>query len=171
MSSPWQRYKSADVTGTPGADVTAAYCPVCCPVYASSQYQRYAVPSSINNGCCRRPDLDVFRPTHHSPDLLGPLTNTTATSSTLQACSAVALRAVSCSAPDLIELSARLTVGDQEPPEQHADDRQEQRECAADSQVRCVTSFPARHVSQSTVVVCGEVSPSRERHRTINDQG
>jgi len=150
---------SADVTG---GDVSTAYCPVCSPVYASAQYQRYAVPQNLNNGCCQRPDLDVFRPTH-SPDLLGPLPDTTAVagSSALQAGSAMALRTASCSAPDLIELSSRLPV-DQKP-EQDVDDEVEGQ------QVRPVTSFPGRHVSQSTAVVCG-VSPSRERHRTTNDQ-
>ena len=162
VSSPWQRYMSADVTG---GDVSTAYCPVCSPVYASAQYQRYAVPQSLNNGCCRRrQDLDVYRQTH-SPDLLGPLADTTtvAASTALQACSAVTLRAVSCSAPDLIELSSRLPVDQQL--EQDVDDEED-----SDKQVRCVTSFPARHVSQSTVVVCGQASPSRGRRRTINDE-
>lgn len=164
-SSPWQRYISADVAGTTsGGDVTAAYCPVCSPVYASAhaQYQRYAVPSRLNNACCRRPDLDVFR----SPDLLGPLADTSGAPAppTLDA---VALRTISCSAPDLIELSARLPVHQE--PEQDVDG-DEASERAGDRQVRCVTSFPVRHVSQSTVVVCGQVSPSRGRHRTQNDE-
>lgn len=146
--SPWQRYMSADVTGaTLGGDVTAAYCPVCSPVYAGAHYQRYAAPSGLNADYCRRPDLDVYR----SPDLLGPLTDTT--SGELASCSAAALRVVSCSAPDLIELSSRV-------PQQRA---------AADETDRCMmTSFPAaRHVSQSTAVVCGEqLSPSSGRRRT-----
>jgi len=157
---------SADVRdATSSGDVTAAYCPVCSPVYASAQYQRYAVPSTVNNGYCRRLDLDVFRPTH-SPDLLGPLADTSvpAPSSTLQTCPGLSLRAVSCSAPDLIELSARLTVDHEHEQEDDDDDDESGR------QVRCVTSFPARYVSQSTAVVCGQESPSRRRHRTMNDE-
>ena len=71
-----------------------------------------------------------------------------------------ALRAVSCSAPDLIELSSRLPVDDREEQEQDADD-----------QVPGVTSFPvSRHgASQSTAVVYAP-SPSRRRRRTINDE-
>ena len=71
MLPAWQRYMSADVAGaSSGDDVTAAYCPVCSPVYAAGawQYQRYVPP--------RRPDLDVFRAATHSPDLLGPLSDT-----------------------------------------------------------------------------------------------
>ena len=166
MSSPWQRYMSADVTS--GGELTAStYCPVCSPVYSSAQYQRYAVPHSVNNGCCRRPDvdLDVFRPPTHSPDLLGPLPDTSG-SSTLQPCSAMVLRAASCSAPDLIELSARFGVDQQV---QHHVDEDEHNDCVIDSHVPCVTSFPARHASHSTAVVCEQVSPSRRRHRTVND--
>lgn len=112
--SPWQRYMSgADVTGaTSGCDVSPAYCPVCTPVYASAhstQYQRYGMPQST---CCRQPDLDVYG----SPDLLGPLTVTSATQdASLPAAPSVAaaIRAVSCSAPDLIELTgAQLTFRD-----------------------------------------------------------
>lgn len=155
---------------------TATYCPVCSPVYTgTAQYQRYVVPPAmLNNGYCRRPaaDMDVYwQPTHRAdPDLLGPLAADTppspppaALSSPLQTCSAAALRAVSCSAPDLIELSSRLPV-DQEP-------QQDIDNSAEDRQVRCVTSLPvARQASQSTVVVCGQVSPSRTRHRTITDE-
>ena len=146
------------MTGAPpGGDVTAAYCPVCSPVYAGTQYQRYAAPLGLNNSYYRRPDLDVFRTTHggttHGPDLLGD----PATSGAPVTCSAAALRAVSCSAPDLIELSSRLPVD------------QERQQDADDKQVRCVTSFPARHVSQSTVVFY-EQSPSSRRRRTINDE-
>jgi len=152
---------SADVTDD--VDRSTAYCPVCTPVYAGTQYyQRYAVPQTLNNACCRgRPNLDVFRPSHHSPDLLSPLADTTAIASvsTLRASSTLAVRAVSCSAPDLIELSSRLPV-DQEP-EQDVDVEQ----------VRCVTSFPGRHVSQSTAVVCGQASPpTRDCRWTVNDQ-
>jgi len=110
MSSAWQRFMSggADLTGAP-ADVTAAYCPVCSPVYAATPYQRYAAPVSLNNTYCRRgaaggPDLDVFSAVH-GPDLLGPLAPDT---SRAPVPSPAALRVVSCSAPDLIELSSRL---------------------------------------------------------------
>ena len=164
MSSPWQRYMSADVTS--GGELTAStYCPVCSPIYSSGQYQRYAVPHSVNNGCCPRADvdLDVFRAPTHSPDLLGPLADTSA-SSTLQPCSAMVRRVASCSAPDLIELSARFGVDHQV--QQHVDDD----DCVLDSHVPCVTSFPAaRHASHATAVVCKQVSPSRRRHRTVND--
>ena len=151
---------SADVTGAPpGGDVTAAYCPVCSPVYAGAhQYQRYATPlSSLNSAYGRRPDLDVFRAGGHGPDLLGPLPDTSR-APVSGSTAAAALRAVSCSAPDLIELSSRLPV-DEEPSRDDDDGRQ----------VQGVTSFPARHVSQSTVVVCDQ-SPSRRRRRTMNHE-
>ena len=140
---------SANVTD--GGDLSTAYCPVCTPVYASTlQYQHYAVPQSLDNTWCRRPDLDVFRPvTSHSPDLLD--TTALASVSTLQASSALAVRAVSCSAPDLIELSSRLPVD------------QEQEQDVDDEEAPCVvTSLPGRYVSQSTALVCGQVSPSRD---------
>ena len=165
VSSSWQRYMSADLTD----DVsTLAYCPVCSPAgYTAAQYQRYAVPQTLN----ARQNLDVF----HSPDLLGPLATATSTTTTavtttpgttLQSSS---LRLVSCSAPDLIELSSRP---DQE--RQQDLDHGDQQQQDSDRQVRgggVMTSFPRGHVSQSTALVFGgQASPSSERRQTINER-
>jgi len=157
---------SADLTD----DVsTLAYCPVCSPAgYTAAQYQRYAVPQQ-QTPLNARQNLDVF----HSPDLLDPLPadigTPAGTPGTLQ--SNTALRLVSCSAPDLIELSSRPD----QPPQQDLDHDHDQQDSdrEASAGARVMTSLP--RVTDDVIctsresVVGARLSSSVAVYRTTSD--